>query len=165
MSSTSKSTPWKTTSLNCCKNLSDIGYIILSLQAIKSDAIPCTSSSVPSSLSPTKISAPCPVVLPTIPKLCSDSKIIDTDIVEDCSEDEALEDALLKEEQLDFSFSDDDSPLPSPVATPALSLVTSRGSSPPTSPKIGSSLTSDSGSRVWQNLFSSGQPTSSCTKL
>jgi len=67
------------------------------------------------------------------------AKLVDIVTVEDCSEDEALVDALLEEEQLDFSFSNDDccdgSPLPSPPAAPALPLVTAGGSPPNTSTK------------------------------
>jgi hypothetical protein len=63
---------------------------------------------------------------------------VDTVTVEDCSEDEALVDALLEEEQLDFSFFDDDcydgSPLSSPPAAPALPLVNTGGSPQNTSP-------------------------------
>ena len=116
-----------------------------------------------------KISVRYLVALPTILELCSDSKLVDTITIEDFSEDEALEEALSKKEQLGFSFSDDDccdgSPLPSPLAAPALPLATLRGSSPPISSKVVSSLPSVSSSREWRNLFSSGQPTSYCTKL
>jgi hypothetical protein len=96
------------------------------------DVNPCASSSEPSPLSPSKFSPPCPDVLPTIPEISSGSKLVDTVTVEDCSEDEALVDALLEEEQLDFSFFDDDcydgSPLSSPPAAPALPLVNTGGS-------------------------------------
>ncbi|KAL3569525.1 hypothetical protein D5086_029415 [Populus alba] len=84
---------------------------------------------------------------------------MDTVTVEACFEDETIEDARLDEEQLDFSFSDDDcynaSPFPSPLATLVLPLDTSRGSSPPFSLKVASSLSSVFGSGVWWNLFSS----------
>ncbi|KAJ6868561.1 hypothetical protein NC651_033593 [Populus alba x Populus x berolinensis] len=76
-----------------------------------------------------------PVVQPTIPKLCPASSLVNTVIVKACSEDETLEDALLEEDQLDFSFSDDDccdgSPLPSPLAAPVLPLATLREDIPP----------------------------------
>ena len=144
-------------------------FIILCLQAIKSEVIPCSSSSVPSPLSPSKISAPCPNVLPTIPEISSGSKLVDTVTVEYCSEDEALVDALLEEEQLDFSFFDDDccdgSPLPSPPAAPALPLVIAGGSPQHTSAKADTPLPPASGSRVWRDLFSSDRPSTHGTKL
>nr|TKR97158.1 hypothetical protein D5086_0000216380 [Populus alba] len=80
------------------------------------------------------ISPFCPDVLPTIPEISSGSKLLDTVTVEDCSEDEALVKVLLEEEQLDFSFSDDDCcdvspkspPLLSPPTTPIPPLIASR---------------------------------------
>jgi hypothetical protein len=143
--------------------------IVLGLQAIKLDVNPCASSSEPSPLSPSKFSPPCPDVLPTIPEISSGSKLVDIVTVEDCSEDEALVDALLEEEQLDFSFSNDDccdgSPLPSPPAAPALPLVTAGGSPPNTSTKATPPLPAASGRHVWRDLLFSDRPSTHCTKL
>nr|TKR90310.1 hypothetical protein D5086_0000234250 [Populus alba] len=114
------------------KHLHD-GSIVLGLQFIKLAVIPYSSLLLPSSLSLTKTSTLCPVVLPTIPELCPASSLMNTVIVKACSKDKTLEDALSEEEQLDFSFSDDDccdgSPLPSLLAALVLPLATSRGKS------------------------------------
>ncbi|KAJ6875096.1 hypothetical protein NC652_034729 [Populus alba x Populus x berolinensis] len=116
------------------KHLHD-GSIVLGLQFIKLAVIPCSSLLLPSSLSLTKTSTLCPVVLPTIPKLCPASSLMNTVIVKACSKDKTLEYALSEEEQLDFSFSDDDccdgSPLPSLLAALVLPLATSREDIPP----------------------------------
>ncbi|KAL3610758.1 hypothetical protein D5086_001778 [Populus alba] len=60
------------------------GSIILGLQDIKSNVIPCTSSSLPSSLSPTtSVLLALLFYLPS--RLSSDSKLVDTDTIEYCS--------------------------------------------------------------------------------
>jgi len=114
----------------------------------------------------------CPGVLPPILELASGSNLLDDFTVEDCSEDKALVEALIEEEQLDFSFSDDncDGPLKSTPLCPPLvdltpPLALSRGRPHITTTVAGNSLSSAPSSSVWWDLFSTSRPTASCTKL
>ncbi|KAJ6880839.1 hypothetical protein NC652_034010 [Populus alba x Populus x berolinensis] len=84
---------------------------------------PCSSSSVSQPTPPPPECALCPAILPPIPKVAPIPNTLETVIVEDYSSDEGLDETLLKEEQLDFSFTDDDgedlltfTPLISPLA-------------------------------------------------
>lgn len=120
--------------------------IVLAVKALSSSSFPPLASAVCSSvLEPILEAAPGPASLNDI-------------TVDDCSEDAALAGDLLDEEQLDFSFTDDDCEdlLPSPpLFPPPAGLVPtplSGGSPPPTTAVAGSSP--PSGGKVWTDLFS-----------
>jgi len=74
------------------------GSIILDFQATKSDVFSCSSSpALPPMPLPTA-NAVCPDVLTPIPEVASGFNLLEDVTIEDCSEDEALVEALLKED-------------------------------------------------------------------
>lgn len=103
----------------------------------------------------------CPGILPPILELASGSKLLDDITVEDCSEDEALVEALMEEEHLDFSFYDDDcdgSLKSTPLCPPPANLTpppTPSGGCPHiTTIVVGNSLSSTPGNSAYRDLFS-----------
>ncbi|KAL3583071.1 hypothetical protein D5086_017403 [Populus alba] len=80
---------------------------ILALQAFLAIP-PCSSSSVLQPAPPPSACALCPAILPPIPKVAPVLNTLETVTIEDSSADEGLDEALLEEEQLDFSFTNDD---------------------------------------------------------
>ncbi|KAJ6880841.1 hypothetical protein NC652_034010 [Populus alba x Populus x berolinensis] len=123
---------------------------------------PCSSSSVSQPTPPPPECALCPAILPPIPKVAPIPNTLETVIVEDYSSDEGLDETLLKEEQLDFSFTDDDgedlltfTPLISPLAglVPPSTSEDIGGGASPTKTVAGTSLASTPGSKVWKDLF------------
>ncbi|KAJ6880842.1 hypothetical protein NC652_034010 [Populus alba x Populus x berolinensis] len=142
---------------------------------------PCSSSSVSQPTPPPPECALCPAILPPIPKVAPIPNTLETVIVEDYSSDEGLDETLLKEEQLDFSFTDDDgedlltfTPLISPLAglvPPSTSegcspsIVDIGGGASPTKTVAGTSLASTPGSKVWKDLFYASKSSAQCTKL
>ncbi|KAJ6976282.1 hypothetical protein NC653_031968 [Populus alba x Populus x berolinensis] len=99
-------------------------------------------------------------------------------IVEDCSDDDPLVAALLDEEHLDFSFSEDDgedmsSPVPpsssvppcSSGGPPPLSSEVPAGDRPFTTTAAGAPLASTPGSGAWKALFSTNTLIAPSTRL
>jgi hypothetical protein len=84
----------------------------------------------------------CPEVLTPILEVAYGFHLLEEVTIEDCSEDEALVEALLGEEQLDFSFFDDDCDLKSPhLLLPSTDLVPPSlppGGRPPTTTVVAS---------------------------
>ncbi|KAL9384324.1 hypothetical protein Peur_021334 [Populus x canadensis] len=143
------------------------GFVVLALQATKSDVISSTTFFVPP-ISPSKVNAMCPGILPPILELASGSKLLDDITVEDCSEDEALVEALMEEEHLDFSFYDDDcdgSLKSTPLCPPPANLTpppTPSGGCPHiTTIVVGNSLSSTPGNSAYRDLFSTSRPIAS----
>jgi len=163
-------------------DLDHVRSIVLAVQA-PSAGLTGSSSSVPHSVPPPLACAVGPI-LPPIPEVSPVPLPLEDVTVDDCSEveDDDLVEALLEEEQLDYSFSDDDgedlSTSPSllpPTAglTPPSALkgrspsstAVARGCAPPTIGAPSSSLASTPGTKVWKDLFSASKPTVPCTKL
>lgn len=113
-----------------------------------------------------------PALLPPIPEVTPVPNPLEAVTVDDCSEDadDDLVEALLDEEQLDYSFSDDDgedlSTSPSLLPpTPGPTLPSVLAGRPPSSPEVvggcapptigvaGSSLASTPGNKVWKDFF------------
>ncbi|KAJ6976309.1 hypothetical protein NC653_031983 [Populus alba x Populus x berolinensis] len=146
---------------------------VLALQALLV-VPPCSSSSVLQPAPPPPACALCLAILPPIVEVAPVPNTLETVTVEDCSADEGLDEALLEEEQLDFSFTNDDAPLLSPPAG-LVPPSTSEGHPPstmdvgggasPTNVVAGTSLTSTPGSRVWKDFFSASKPTAPCITL
>ena len=143
--------------------------IVLAVQA-PSAGLPSSSSTFLHPAPPPPACALDPAVLPPLPAVSPHP--LESVTVQDCSSAEDLEEALLEEEQLDFSFSDedgDDTPLLSPSAglsgvRPPPSAVV-EDCAPLTTDVAGTSLASSPGSRVWKDLFSAGKQSAPCTKL
>jgi len=153
--------------------------IVLAVQA--PSAILSGSSS---SVLPPLACAVGPALLPPIPEVTPVPNPLEVVIVDDCLEDadDDLVEALLDEEQLDYSFSDDDgedlSTSPSLLPpTAGLTLPSALAGRPPSSPEVvggcapptigvaGSSLASTPGNKVWKDFFSASTPPAPCTKL
>ncbi|KAJ6976311.1 hypothetical protein NC653_031983 [Populus alba x Populus x berolinensis] len=117
---------------------------ILALQAFLAIP-PCSSSSVLQPAPPPSACALCPAILPPIPKVAPVLNTLETVTIEDSSADEGLDEALLEEEQLDFSFTNDDGCPPFTVDV--------RGVASPTNVVAGTSLTFTPGSRDFQPQF------------
>ncbi|KAL9382098.1 hypothetical protein Peur_025133 [Populus x canadensis] len=77
---------------------------------------------------PPLASVVCPEVLKPIPEVAYSSYLLKEVTVEDCSEDEALVEALLEKEQLDFSFFDDDSAASPTTEANTLTVQVGKGS-------------------------------------
>jgi hypothetical protein len=144
--------------------------IVLAVQA-PSAGLPSSSSTFLHPAPPPPACALDPAVLPLLPEVSPNPFEFVT--VQDCSSDEGLDEALLKEEQLDFSFTDeddDDTPLLSPPAglssvhPPPPSVVVEACASP-TNDVAGTSLVSSPGRKVWKDLFSASKQSAPCTKL
>ncbi|KAL9347251.1 hypothetical protein Peur_058617 [Populus x canadensis] len=164
-------------------DLDHVRSIVLAVQA-PSAGPSGSSSTVLHSVHPPLACAVGPAFLPPIPEDPPVPKPLQTATVDDGSEDEndGLVEALSAEEQLDFSFSDDDgedlsaSPSLLPPAAGLTPSYASEGRSPPSSvvaggyvpPTIGvagSSLASSPGSKIWSDLFSASKQPVPCTKL
>ncbi|KAL9382188.1 hypothetical protein Peur_025223 [Populus x canadensis] len=105
-------------------------------------------------LPPPPACALCRAILPPIPEIAPVCNPLESVTVEDCSTQEGLDEALLEEEQLDFSFTDDDgedTPLLSPPAGLSEgrppSTVVVEGCASPTNTVAGTSLASPPGNR------------------
>lgn len=96
--------------------------------------------------------------------VASESKSKEEVLVEDCSYEEDLE-----EEQLDFTFLDEErerSPKsPSPPPVEHMSPPCTDGQDPDVAATIGKSLSPLPGDSKWRDLFSSNRNSESCTKL
>ena len=164
-------------------DLDHVRSIVLAVQA-PSAGLSGSSSSVLHSVHPPLACAVGPAFLPPIPEDPPVPNPLQTASVDDGSEaeDDGLVEALSEEEQLDFSFSDDDGEdlSTSPSLLPPTAGLTppsaSEGRSPPSSvvaggcvpPTIGvagSSLASTPGSKTWSDLFPASKPPVPCTKL
>jgi hypothetical protein len=131
--------------------------IVLAVKALSSSSFPPLASAV------------CSSVLKPIPEAAPGPASLDDVTVDDCSEDDALAGDLLDEEQLDFSFTDDDYEdlLPSPPLfppPPRLVPTPLSGSCPPSTTVVAGS-SPPSGGKVWTDLFSTNKPSTPCIKL
>jgi len=144
--------------------------IVLAVQA-PSTGLPSSSSTFLHPAPPPPACALDLAVLPPLPEVSPNP--LESVTVQDCSSDEGLDEALLEEEQLDFSFTDedgDDTPLLSPPAglsgvhPPPPSVVVEACASP-TIAVAGTSLVSSPDSKVWKDLFSASKQSAPCTKL
>jgi len=131
--------------------------IVLAVKALSSSSFPPLTSAV------------CSSILEPILEAALGLVSLDDIIVDDCSEDDALAGDLLDEEQLDFSFTDDDCEdlLPSPpLFPPPAGLIPSplSGGCPPSTTVVAGS-SPPSGGKVWTDLFSTGKQSTPCTKL
>ncbi|KAJ6976268.1 hypothetical protein NC653_031954 [Populus alba x Populus x berolinensis] len=134
------------------------------------------SSPVPSSVAPSLVCKE--GLVATAPTSKAIPNPLEAVTVEDCSNDDPLVAALLDEEHLDFSFSEDDGEgMSPPVPLSDKVPPCSSGGPPPSSSKVpagdhpstitaaGATLASTPGSGAWKALFSTNTPTAPSTRL